>query len=221
MQYAQVCTSAAEPEYVDQTGHMTKTIKGRALSRDFHSTAIMSQRLLENHIRRRLTILNRQIDQRREAESRARNEERLRFMQRGRGRREPRKVISDFYNIRLNRTRQSRKFKTNQNVYHVSIKELPENNPTFVRRLFRDVLKNVKQKMGTSSNDYLRININHPSLDSPVWIEFTQSKNLTEEKILDKIEAVQQSKKEFVITDGATELDFFHVKYPEGSGGEK
>jgi uncharacterized protein (DUF736 family) len=104
-------------------------------------------------------------------------------------------------------------------VFHVLIKELPENNPTFVRRLFRDVIKKVKQKMEANPNDYLRVNIDHPSLDSPIWIEFTQSKNLNEEKILNKIEAVQQSKKDFLITDGATELDFFHVKYPEGSGG--
>jgi hypothetical protein len=82
-------------------------------------------------------------------------------------------------------------------------------------------VKNVKQQMQSSPNDYLRVNINHPSLDSPIWIEFTQSKNLDEDKILNKIESVQQSKKEFVLTDGATELDFFHVKYPEGSGGEK
>jgi hypothetical protein len=142
-------------------------------------------------------------------------------MQRGRGRREPRKLISDYYRIIVNRTRLSRKFKSQQNVYNVSIKELPEKNPTFVRRLFRDILKNVKQKMGAAPNDYLRVNIDHPSLDSPVWIEFTQTKNLTEEKILNKIEAVQQSKKEFSITDGGMEIDFFHVKYPEGSGGNR
>ena len=41
--------------------------------------------------------------------------------------------------------------------------------------------------------------------------------NLNEDKILNKIEGVQQSKKEFLLTYGATELDFFHVKYPEGS----
>jgi hypothetical protein len=103
----------------------------------------------------------------------------------------------------------------------VNLKELPQKNPTFVRRLFRDVLKKVKQQMQAQPNDYLRVNIDHPSLDSPIWIEFTRSKNLDEDKILEKIEAVQQSKKEFVITDGATELDFFHVKYPEGSGGKK
>jgi hypothetical protein len=129
-------------------------------------------------------------------------------------------VISDYYRIQLNRTRQSRKFKSRQNVFNVSLKKIPE-NATFVRRLFRDVLKNVKQQMQAQPNDYLRVNIDHPSLDSPIWIEFTQTKNLTEEKILDKIQAVQQSKKEFLLTDGATELDFFHVKYPEGGGGAK
>jgi hypothetical protein len=66
--------------------------------------------------------------------------------------------------------------------------ELPEKTPTFVRRLFRDVLKNVKQKMQTNPND---------CLDSPVWLEFTQAKNLDEQQILNKIEAVQKSKKEF------------------------
>jgi hypothetical protein len=102
----------------------------------------------------------------------------------------------------------------------VALKELPENS-SFIRRLFGDVLKNVKQKMEISANDYLRINIRHPSLDSEIWLEFTQSKNLDEDKILGKIEAVQQSKREFLLTDGATELDFFHVKYPQGSGGAK
>ena len=143
--------------------------------------------------------MNQQIDQRREKELRERNLQRLRIIQRGRGRREPRKVISDYYQIRLNRTRNSRKFKSTQNVFNVSVTELPQKNPTFIRRLFRDIVKNVKQKMEANPNDYLRVNIQHPSLDSPIWIEFTQSKNLDEDKILNKIEAVQQSKKEFVI----------------------
>jgi hypothetical protein len=55
------------------------------------------------------------------------------------------------------------------------------------------------------------VNIDHPSLDSPLWLEFTQSKNLDEDKILIKIEGVQQSEKEFLLTDGATELDFFFM----------
>jgi hypothetical protein len=71
---------------------------------------------------------------------RERNLNRLRFLQRERGI-QPRKLISDFYNINLNRTRQSRKFKSQQNVFNVTLKELPEKNPTFVRRLFRDMLQ--------------------------------------------------------------------------------
>jgi hypothetical protein len=178
----------------------------------------MSQReRLQSYIQRRILFLNQQINQRREAELRELNLNRLQVLQRGRGR-EPRRVISQYYRINVNRTRQSRKFKASQNVFNVSVKELPEKSPTFVRRLFRDVIKNVKKKMEASPNDYLRVNINHPSLDSPVWMEFTQSKNLDDDKILNKIEGVQQSKKEFLLTDGATELNFFHVKYPEGSG---
>jgi uncharacterized protein (DUF736 family) len=53
-----------------------------------------------------------------------------------------------------------------------------------VRRLFRDLLKKVKQEMQTNPNDYISLNIDHPSLDSPVWLEFTRSKNLDEDKIL-------------------------------------
>ena len=85
-------------------------------------------------------------------------------------------MISDYYRIIVNRSRRSRKFKTAQNVFNVSVKKLPENSPTFVRRLFRDILKKVKQQMETNPNDYLRVNIHHPSLDSDIWVEFTQSK---------------------------------------------
>jgi hypothetical protein len=147
----------------------------------------MSQReRLQSYIQRRILFLNQQINQRREAELRERNLERLRILQRGRGR-EPRKLISTFYKIGLTRARQSRKFKAAQNVFNVTLKKLPEKeNSTFVRRLFRDMLQTVKRKMQTSPNDYLRVNIDHPSLDSPVWLEFTQSKNLDEDKILGK-----------------------------------
>ncbi|XP_061181223.1 uncharacterized protein LOC133189847 [Saccostrea echinata] len=83
------------------------------------------------------------------------------------------------------------------------------------------MLQNVKYEMQCNPNDYLRLNIRHPSLDSDIWYEFTQCKHLNEDVILDKIEAVQQSKKDFKLGDGAMEFDMFRVKYPEGSGGDK
>jgi hypothetical protein len=44
---------------------------------------------------------------------------------------------------------------------------------------------------------------------------------VTEQKILRKLEAVQQSKKEFSLIEGSVQLDFFHVQYPQASGGKK
>ena len=66
---------------------------------------------------------------------------------------------------------------------------------------------------------YLGLNLHLPSSDSNIWFEFTQCKNLNEATIVNKIEAVQQSKKDFTIKDGVAELEMFHVKYFQGSGG--
>ncbi|XP_061170747.1 uncharacterized protein LOC133180197 [Saccostrea echinata] len=130
------------------------------------------------------------------------------------------KPISQYYKVRLDSTRHSRKFKAQENKYNINFEEFPEEeNKGFVRRLFRDMLKTVKYEMQCNPNDYLRLNIRHPSLKSEIWYEFTQCKHLNEEVILNKIEAVQQSKKDFKLGDGSMEFDMFHVKYPEGSGG--
>jgi hypothetical protein len=63
--------------------------------------------------------------------------------------------------------------------------------------------------MQTNPNNYIRLNIRHPSLDSDIWVEFTQSRNLNEDKILNKIEGVQQSKKDFLMTDGGYRIGLF------------
>ena len=128
----------------------------------------------------------------------------------------------EYYKLRLDRERQSRKFKVKQNVYKVTFRPLPErDNSPLVRRILRNLLIDVKGRMQCRPNDYLRLNLHHPSLDSDIWFEFTQCKNLNEATILNKIEAVQQSKKDFTITDGAAELEMFHVKYQQGSGGNQ
>ena len=70
-------------------------------------------------------------------------------------------------------------------------------------------------------DDYLRLNLHHPSLQSDIWFEFTQSQNLDEDLVLNKVQAVQQSKKELTLTDGAAELELFLVNYPQGRGGSQ
>lgn len=75
-------------------------------------------------------------------------------------------MVSDYYNIRLDRGRQSRKFKVKQNVYTVSFHPFPQKSQNdFVRRILRDVLNQVKERMQCNPNDYLRLNIRHPSLE--------------------------------------------------------
>lgn len=45
--------------------------------------------------------------------------------------------------------------------------------------------------------------------------------NLDARGILVKIKGVRQSKRDFTMTDGAIQFEFFYVQYPEGSGGNK
>lgn len=173
---------------------------------------LKNQLLLLRHKRRR--IIQKQLKELKEKRSRKELKQNKKEVVKN----VKRKVVSDFYKIRLDRGRKSRKFKVKQNVYTVNFLAFPSDS-SFVRRLLSDMLKEVKERMQCNPNDYLRLNIRHPSLDSDVWYEFTQSKNLNESKILSKIEGVQQSKKEFTITDGSAEFELFHVKYPHGSGG--
>ena len=126
----------------------------------------------------------------------------------------------EYYKINLERERHSRKFKVKQNVYKVNVKTLPfRDNSEGVKQLLKRILQDVKERMKCRPDDYLRLNLHHPSLQSDIWFEFTQSQNLTEELVMNKIQAVQQSKKELTLTDGAAELELFHVHYPQGSGG--
>lgn len=54
----------------------------------------------------------------------------------------------------------------------------------FVKCLLSDMLKQVKKRMQCNPNDYLRLNLRHPSLDSEIWYEFTQSKKLNEATVV-------------------------------------
>lgn len=170
---------------------------------------LKNQLLLLRHKRRRIQQLKELKEKRSRKESKQNKKEVVKNV--------TRKVVSDFYKIRLDRGRKSRKFKVKQNIYTVNFRAFPSDS-NFVRRLLSDMLTEVNERMQCNPNDYLRLNIRHPSLDSDVWYEFTESKNLNESKISSKIEGVQQSKKEFTITDGSAEFELFHVKYPQGSG---
>ena len=99
----------------------------------------------------------------------------------------------EYYQVRLERERHSRKFKVKQNVYKVKVKILPfRDNSEGVRQLLKRILKDVKDRMECRPDDYLRLNLHHPSLQSDIWFEFTQSQNLNEDLVMNKVQAVQQ-----------------------------
>lgn len=117
---------------------------------------------------------------------------------------------SKYYQIRLDRGRRSRKFKVQENVYNVNFKPIPQKDHSpFVRNVISEMLNEVKERMRCDPNDFLRLNIRHSSLDSDIWYEFTQCKHLNAEGLLAKIKGVQQSKRDFTMTDGAVQFDFF------------
>lgn len=73
----------------------------------------------------------------------------------------------------------------------------------FVRNVLDAMLNEVKSEMNCRPNDYLRLNIRHPSLDSDIWYESRRQRHTS------KIKGVQQSKIDFTMTDGAIQFDFF------------
>ena len=82
----------------------------------------------------------------------------------------------EYYKVSLERERHSRKFKVKQNVYKVNLKTLPfRDNSDGVRQLLKRILKDVKDRMECRPDDYLRLHLHHPSLQSDIWFEFTQS----------------------------------------------
>ena len=87
-----------------------------------------------------------------------------------------------YYKVSLERERHSRKFKVKQNVYKVNVKTLPfRDKSEGVRQLLKRILKDVKDRMECRPDDYLRLNLHHPSLQSDILFEFSQSLNLNED----------------------------------------
>ena len=107
-------------------------------------------------------------------------------------------------------------------IYKVHVNALPvQDQSPGVRQLLKHLLKDVKCRMQCRPNDYLWLNLHHPSLDSDIWFEFTQSQSLDEYLFLNKVQTVQQFKKGFTLTDGAAELELLHIQYPQESGGNQ
>ena len=72
----------------------------------------------------------------------------------------------------------------------------------FVHQLIESMLKTLKQKCQAADQDRLGLSLNNNSLKKPVWIEFAIPAELTPQKLIDKLEHIQQSNDEFNLSDG-------------------
>ena len=93
-----------------------------------------------------------------------------------------------------------------------------EQAENFVPQLMESMLQALKQKCQATDQDRLRLSFHHDSLKTPVWIEFSTPAELTSQKLIDKIQQVQQSNEEFHFSDGRVVVHMTHVTPPRGSG---
>ncbi len=82
-----------------------------------------------------------------------------------------------------------------------------------VPRAFDQVIDGVFE--GAQPTDRVKAWINHPALDTPIQTDFVTRAELTGDRLMHMIEAVQQSKRDLAL-DEEMSIDFTHVRLPQG-----
>lgn len=71
-----------------------------------------------------------------------------------------------------------------------------------------------------NSSDFVRLTVQCPELDYPIWLPFMKVGRLSTDRLLSEIERVLQSYEEFVV-DQSLEIEVVLVKLPSGKGHKK
>ena len=125
--------------------------------------------------------------------------------------------VRDYYDIQSRMERKSRKFKTQSRVYDVTFQ--PYNQSfEFTNRLFNDMMDQLYKRCEVRSNDRVRVSILHPDLDFGIHVPFNRASRISGDTLLDEIERVAQSNRQFKIHDGAAQMEITHIAMPQGSG---
>ncbi|XP_055957709.1 uncharacterized protein LOC126824339 [Patella vulgata] len=110
----------------------------------------------------------------------------------------------------------SRKFNIHSELLRLEIINTDDpTTPDWLERLFTQILATVRENFNVQPNERVRIQLNHPDLDNPIYIAFRPYSELTLELILDEIAKVMQSKKTLVIDD-QTSITVTYVASKEG-----
>ncbi|KAK3751008.1 hypothetical protein QZH41_020166 [Actinostola sp. cb2023] len=127
----------------------------------------------------------------------------------------------DYFFIENVETRNCPKFHTKQMVFKTTIRNRPRENieeavaaaNTTIRRLLQHVL----QELQAGNTDYARLVIDGSDLGYPIELPFLPVAELTPLRVLRHLEAVQQSKRGFLL-DGEMTVVVYHVANVPGSG---
>ncbi|XP_055959219.1 uncharacterized protein LOC130014267 [Patella vulgata] len=110
----------------------------------------------------------------------------------------------------------SRKFNIHSELMRIEIINTEAvTTPDWLERLFTQILETVRENFNVQPNERVRIQLNHPDLDNPIYIAFRPYEELTLELILEEIAKVMQSKKTLVI-DNQTSISVTYVASKEG-----
>ena len=128
--------------------------------------------------------------------------------------------LSSYFTIKTVNDKRSRLFRTQGKEFLLNIKAFPDNvSPLqFIPRLFDQLVEEIKERCQMESNDKMRMTILHPGLKLGVFVTWRDVSNMTGDAILQEIENVLQSNKNFRINDGQMTIQVTVVRLPVGSG---
>ncbi|KAK3735264.1 hypothetical protein QZH41_008887 [Actinostola sp. cb2023] len=130
----------------------------------------------------------------------------------------------DYFVIENVETRNCPKFHAKQLVFKTTIHNRPRENieeaVAVANSSIRRLLQHVLQELQAGNTDYVRLVIDGVDLDYPIELPFMPVMELTTLRVLRHLEAVQQSKRQFLL-DGEMTVVVYHVANNPGRGVSK
>ncbi|KAK6167071.1 hypothetical protein SNE40_021177 [Patella caerulea] len=111
----------------------------------------------------------------------------------------------------------SRKFNVASEVLQLEIVNSDTSlQPNWLDQMITEILNTIRTNFNIQRQERVRLTINHPTLDTPIYISFRPFEQLTLELILNEILKIMQSNKTFIL-DNETTISVVYI--PTKSGG--
>jgi hypothetical protein len=127
--------------------------------------------------------------------------------------------FSGYYTIRGPVETEHKKFGLKGNCFSLTWRNLQEapDLETVVLEAFQDLIDQAFEGT-TDPNDLVNVQIDHPALDTPIYIGFSPREKLTPNRLLLLVQSVQQSKRDLRF-DSKMHVRFTRIQFPRGGKG--